>query len=210
VHEASSGADKDRLVTVVFALVGGVASGKSTVARAFEKLGAVVIDADAERHEVLKDPEVQNEVKAAFGNVFAKDGSINRKKLGEAVFGDPGKVERLNAITHPRIRARTQGKLDAALKQGARAVVLDVSLLLESKAYEGKYHVLAYVACPEAERERRAEARGWQSGEIEKRQAHQLPLDTKRALADVVIDNGGSEEHTQAQVRKLWDEYVTE
>lgn len=195
-------------MTVVFALVGGVASGKSTVAKAFEKLGATVIDADAEGHEVLQDPQVKDEVKAAFGNVFANDGSINRKRLGEAVFGDPGKVERLNAITHPRIRARTQGKLDASLKQGAKAVVLDVSLLLESKAYEGKYDVLAYVACPEAERERRAEARGWKSGEIARRQAHQLALDTKRALADVVIDNGGTPENTQAQVKRLWDEYV--
>jgi len=195
-------------VTVVFALVGGVASGKSTVADAFKKLGATVIDADAEGHEVLQDQKVRKEVRAAFGNVFARDGSVNRKKLGEAVFGDPGKVAILNAITHPRIRARTQGKLDAAINEGVRAVVLDISLLLESKAYEGRYDVLVYVDCPPAERERRAEARGWRPGEIERRQAHQLPLDTKRALADVVIDNGGSEEMTNAQVKRLWDEYV--
>lgn len=197
-------------MTRVFALVGGVASGKSTVARAFEKLGAVVVDADAEGHEVLKDAQVRDEIRAAFGEVFAADGSVDRAKLGAAVFGDAAKLERLNGITHPRIRARTQAKLDAAIQGNAKAVVLDVSLLLESKAYEGKYDVLVYVACPEEERERRAEAkRGWKRGELQKRQQHQLSLDTKRALADAVIDNGGTEEATQQQVQRLWDEYMT-
>ncbi|MBE7492682.1 MAG: dephospho-CoA kinase [Planctomycetes bacterium] len=196
-------------MSVVFALVGGVASGKSTVARAFEKLGATVIDADAEGHEVLKDAQVRHEIRQAFGDVFAADGSVDRAKLGAAVFGDAAKLERLNGITHPRIRARTQAKLDAAIRGDAKAVVLDISLLLESKAYEGKYDVLLYVACPEDERERRAEAkRGWPRGEVQKRQQHQLSLDTKRALADAVIDNGGSEEATQHQVQRLWNEYV--
>jgi len=196
-------------LTVVFALVGGVASGKSSVARAFEKLGATVIDADAQGHEVLKDAQVRDEIRAAFGDVFTADGNVDRTKLGAAVFGDAAKLERLNGITHPRIRARTQARLDAAIQGNAKAVVLDVSLLLESKAYEGKYNVLVYVSCPEQERERRAEQkRGWARGELQKRQQHQLSLDTKRALADAVIDNGGTEEATQQQVQRLWDEYV--
>lgn len=196
-------------MTRVFALVGGVASGKSTVARAFESLGATVIDADAEGHEVLKDAQVRDEIRAAFGDVFAADGSVDRAKLGAAVFGDAAKLEKLNSITHPRIRARTQAGLDAAIQGDAKAVVLDVSLLLESKAYEGKYDVLVYVACPEEERERRAEAkRGWKRGELQKRQQHQVSLDTKRALADAVIDNGGTEEATKQQVQRLWDEYM--
>lgn len=193
----------------MFALVGGVASGKSTVARAFEALGATVIDADAQGHEVLKDPKVRDEIRAAFGDVFAPDGSVDRAKLGAAVFGDAAKLERLNGITHPRIRARTQARLEAALHSDAKAVVLDISLLLESRAYEGKYDVLVYVACPEEERERRAEQkRGWARGELQKRQQHQLSLDTKRALADAVIDNGGTPEATRAQVERLWQEYV--
>lgn len=195
-------------MTVVFALVGGVAAGKSTVARAFEQLGAIVIDADIHGHAVLQDPEVVHEINAAFGPAMAENGQINRKKLGEAVFGDARKVATLNAITHPRIRARAQAQLDEAIRSGVKAVVLDVSLLLESKAYEGKYQVLVYVACPESERERRAESRGWSSGELQRRQAHQLSLDTKRALADAVIDNGGTVEGTAAQVQKLWAEYV--
>ena len=199
-----------RALTRVFALVGGVASGKSSVARAFEALGATVVDADAEGHEVLEDAQVRDEIRLAFGDVFAPDGSIDRAKLGAAVFGDATRLEKLNSITHPAIRARTQARLDAALNSNAKAVVLDVSLLLESKAYEGKYDVLVYVACPEEERERRAEAkRGWKRGELQKRQQHQLSLDTKRALADAVIDNGGSQEATQAQVERLWHEYVS-
>lgn len=195
-------------MTVVFALVGGVASGKSTVARAFQELGAVIVDADVEGHEVLKDPEVRKEIKAAFGDVFDADGLVDRKKLGAAVFGDAGKVARLNAITHPRIRTRTGAKLAAALKDGVKAVVLDVSLLLESGAYEGKYDLLVYVDCGKTDLESRAKARGWGLGEVQRRQSHQLPLEQKRSRADAVIDNSGSIENTQSQVRKLWDKHV--
>lgn len=194
-------------MTVVFALVGGVASGKSTVARAFAQLGATVIDADAEGHAVLKDPQVKQEIRAAFGDVFNGD-EIDRSKLAAAAFLDARTTAQLNAITHPRIRARTQARLDQALREDVPAVVLDVSLLLESKAYEGKYDVLLFVDCPQPERERRAAARGWQPGELARRQALQLALETKRALADVIIDNGGSIAETTAQVQTLWAQYT--
>ncbi len=196
---------------VVFALVGGVASGKSAVAKAFEKLGARVIDADAAGHEVLKDAGVKKELVDAFGDdVLDKDGEVSRKRLGALAFEGPTRVMRLNTITHPRIKERTTKKIDEAMKDGkTKAVVLDVSLLLESKNYSGKYDVLVFVDCSEATREERAIfTRGWARGEVARRQKHQLALDEKRKLAQEIIDNNGTLDDVQRQVNDIWKRHV--
>ena len=105
----------------VIALIGGVASGKSAVAE--------VVNADAEGHEVLRDPEVVSEIESAFGADVIVDQQVDRKKLGAKVFADPALLARLNAITHPRIRLRTQAKIEAGLNDPTiKAVVLDISL----------------------------------------------------------------------------------
>jgi dephospho-CoA kinase len=196
---------------VVFALVGGVASGKSAVAKAFEKLGARVIDADVAGHEVLKDPQVKKELIDAFGDdVIDKDGEVSRKRLGALAFEGPTRVMRLNTITHPRIKERTAAKLTESITdKKLKAVVLDVSLLLESKNYDGKYDVLIFVDCNEATREERAlHTRGWQRGEVPRRQKHQLPLDEKRAKAQEVVDNNGTIDDVERQVKVIWQKYV--
>jgi dephospho-CoA kinase len=194
----------------VIALIGGVASGKSAVAREFEALGALVIDADREGHEVLKDPEVIKEVTKAFGQAVLTDAQIDRKKLAAEVFTNASKLATLNAITHPRIRQRTQAKFEAGLNDPqVKAVVLDVSLLLESGAYEGKYSLLVFVEADEATRiERAAASRGWPTGEIGRRQAGQLSLDEKRKRAHVVIDNSGTQQMLKRQVNDIWQRYV--
>ena len=196
---------------VVFALVGGVASGKSAVARAFEKRGARVIDADAVGHEVLGEAAIKRELAGAFGpGILLASGEVERAVLAKAVFGDAEKVKRLNAITHPRIRALNKQRLAAAMKEkGLAAVVLDVSLLLESGAYEGAYDRLVFVDADEHSREKRAQqARGWKKGEVRRRQKHQMPLDEKQKRAAVVIDNNGTLEDLDRQVGNLWSKFV--
>ncbi len=194
----------------VFALIGGVASGKSEVARCFARRGAVVIDADLEGHAVLKDPAVKNELRLAFGNeIFDADGNVARDKLAAAVFGNEGRIALLNGITHPRIRERTAAKLAAGIVDpNAKAVVLDISLLLESGAYEGKYTALIFVDCDEDIREDRAiSKRGWPEGELQRRQAHQLDLEVKRNRADAIIDNNGPVADLEPQVEIIWRRY---
>ena len=194
----------------VIALTGGVASGKSAVAKSLARRGAVVVNADIEGHEVLKDPEVLSEIESAFGADVIRDGKVDREKLGSKVFADPALLARLNAITHPRIRLRTQAKIEAGLNDPTvKAVVLDISLLIESKAYEGKYSLLVFVEADEATRETRAaRKRGWEKGEVARRQANQLSLTEKRKLADVVVDNNGTPENLESQVDAIWHKYV--
>jgi dephospho-CoA kinase len=194
----------------VIALIGGVASGKSAVAQAFEKHGALVIDADKEGHEVLRDQQVIKEVKKAFGAGVFSGGEIDRKKLGAEVFANPEKLATLNAITHPRIRQRTQAKFEAGLNDpSVKAIVLDVSLLLESSAYEGKYSLLVFVEADEGSRELRAtQSRGWPKGELARRQAGQLGLTEKKKRAHVVIDNNGTRDELERQVEAIWQKHV--
>lgn len=196
---------------VVFALVGGVASGKSAVAKQFRRLGALVIDADAAGHKVLGFPKVKARIVSAFGKeVLDETGRILRSKLGRAVFGDAAKVEKLNGITHPRIRRLLEAQIDSARgKEGCRAIVLDISLLLESQAYEGRFDVLVYVdASEEARRARTRKSRGWGEEQLLARQEHQLPLDGKRALADEVVANNATLADLRGQVETIWRKYV--
>ncbi|MHC4840916.1 MAG: dephospho-CoA kinase [Planctomycetota bacterium] len=195
----------------IIALTGGVASGKSAVASAFARRGAEVIDADHEGHEVLLEPETRDKLVKTFGaDILDADGEVNRAALGATVFGKKHLLTKLNAITHPRIRIRTAAKLEQALADDAiPAVILDVSLLLESGAYNDTFTLLLFVNSSESSRENRAQGtRGWPKGELARRQAHQMSLETKRAKADIVVDNNGTLEELDRQVAAIWEKHI--
>lgn len=191
--------------TLVFGILGGIASGKSAVAALLAAEGGVVIDADRIAREVLLDPDVQREIQAAFGaGIVRADGSIDRARLGSIVFGTPRARERLERFTHPRIRAKIRAELEAARARGVPRIVLDVPLLLENDAQHhlrAECDVLVFVDADPRIRDARAVAgRGWASGEVERRERAQLPLAHKRALADHVISNTGSRAELEAAV----------
>ena len=133
-EKSSGGRHENRPVD--FALVGGVASGKSAVAKEFRRLGALVIDADAAGHKVLGFPKVKARIVSAFGKeVLDETGRISRSKLGRAVFGDAAKVEKLNGITHPRIPRLIEAQIGSARgPEAGRAIVRELGLPLESRA----------------------------------------------------------------------------
>jgi dephospho-CoA kinase len=189
----------------VIGVLGGIASGKSWVARALTGADGLLIDADAIAREVLESAEVRAELEAAFGpGILRPDGGPDRDELARRVFSLPAERARLEAFTHPRIRARIRALLDGARARRVPRVVLDVPLLLENEAAHGlaeECHELLFVDSDPLTRERRAAAsRGWEPGEVARREAQQLPLEEKRARAHFVIRNRGTLDELEAEV----------
>ncbi len=184
-------------------LTGGIGSGKSTVAGMLEDLGAHVIDADALAREVVA-PGTDGlaELVAQFGTgILAADGSLDRAALGAVVFADPAARERLNAITHPRIGART-AELVAALPDDA-VLVHDVPLLAEL-GMQDAYDLVVVVDAPDDIRVARLMQRGLDERDARARIAAQASRDQRLAIADVVLDNSGSLADLKAQVLQAW------
>lgn len=185
----------------VFGLTGGLASGKSTVAKRLRALGVQVLDADEiAREVVVPGSDGLAAVVEAFGPpVLAADGSLDRAKLAERVFNDPAERGRLNAILHPRIGAATATKLDELRAHGADLVCYEAALLVENGLVDA-FRPLVVVAVPEDVQVARAMARDASTeGQARARIAAQMPLATKIAAADFVIDNGGAEADTVRQ-----------
>ncbi len=189
-------------------ILGGVASGKSLVARQLARLGAGVLDADRAGHEVLRLPQIEDAARRRWGDgVFGPDGRIDRSRLARLVFADPpdGPRERrhLERLTHPEIARLLSLQAEALTASGSRAVVLDAPLLLET-GWESLCEKLVFVHASRRARLARAFARGWSKEDFASREEAQESLDSKRELADVVVDNSGSSEQTQAQVEHFW------
>ena len=204
-------------MTRVIALSGGIGTGKSTVARMLEKLGALVVDADAIVHE-LQAPGMPMlaEIAAAFGpELIGADGALDRARLGALVFRDPEARRRLGQIVHPGVGAEMRRRLEAAGESGVALVVLDIPLFFEGrKAGTGSASqlgvdasVLVYAPEP-LQIERQVARDGCDRDEALRRVRSQLPIEEKRALADFVIDNSGSLADTERQVRELYERLV--
>jgi len=184
----------------VLGLVGGVGSGKSSVAGLLRARGLLVLDADAEARAVVELPEVCRALAVRFGaDVLDARGQLDRGRLAQRAFADPAATADLNALVHPRVRERLLAALEAA---GDRPVVLDVPLLLESPL-AARVTRWVFVEAPEAAREARVSGRGWPAGERARREGLQADLARKRARAAHVLENDGSLEHLEDQVAAL-------
>ncbi|MEH1168820.1 dephospho-CoA kinase [Micromonospora sp. CPCC 205539] len=185
-------------------LTGGIGSGKSAVAARLVEQGAVLIDADRVAREVVAPgTEGLAEIVAAFsGRVLTADGELDRAALGAVVFADETARRRLEAITHPRVRART-AELVAAAPPDA-IVVSDVPLLVEV-GLAPTYHLVLVVQTAVPTRLARLERdRGMDRAEAERRIAAQADDVRRRAAADVVLTNDGSREDLHAAVDTIW------
>lgn len=190
-------------------LTGGIASGKSTVARMLVELGAVHVDFDVLAHEVeAPGRPAWRELVAAFGQgILNADETINRAVLGELVFRDTARREALNAIVRPAVFTAWRRQLGEIEKNDPHAVVLaDVPLLFEVGA-EGMVDLVLLVYIPPAEQIRRLMARnGYSRPEAEARLASQMPIDAKLVRADIVIDNRGTVAETRERTAAVWEE----
>jgi dephospho-CoA kinase len=192
-------------------LTGGIASGKSTVAKRFVEHGAVLVDADALAREVVE-PGTPGlaEIERVFGSsVLSPDGSLNRPALGAIIFADAGRREQLNAITHPAIWKRgLELFAEAEARDPDVVVVYDVPLLAEAAEDRPmKFDLIVVVeAALETRVDRMVQLRGMSRAEAEGRLGAQASDEDRRKLADVIIDANGTLEHTLEQVDSLWAE----
>lgn len=191
----------------LIALTGGIASGKSTIARRLAEHGAVIVDADAIVREVQRPgSSVLTEIAAAFGHdVLTDAGELDRPRLASRVFGDEDAVRRLNAIVHPAVRVESAARFAAARAADPDGVVVyDVPLLLEARA-EDPWELVVVAHAPVAlRRERLISLRGMSPADADARIASQVDDERRLAIADVVIDTSGSVDETLAQVDELW------
>ena len=172
----------------VVGIVGGIGSGKSHVARRFERFGAVRIDADRVGHEILEQPQVKSAIRSQWGSaVFEASGSVSRSQLARAVFvEDPRELAILEQITHPQIASRIETQLET-LSQSGSLVLLDAPLLLKA-GWDRFCDRILFVECDLATRQRRCATRGWSPQMHHQREQSQTDLDTKRRRASDSID----------------------
>ena len=187
-------------------LTGGAGSGKSTVAAMFRELGAAIVDADEASHAVYEPGTAGfREVVEAFGGEYVRDdGRIDRAKLGELVFKNPDARKKLNAIVHPLVRQWMAERTAEAVEGGAEVVIQDVPLLFENGLQGLFSSTILVFADAETQLSRLTEERGLSLERARSMLASQMPIDEKRALADHIIDNGGTRDETRRQVEELW------
>ena len=196
----------------IIGITGGVAGGKSMVARLLEQLGAGVLDADRAGHEALRLPQVEAAARRRWGErVFGPDGRIDRSSVARIVFavGPEGRKERLflEQLTHPEIAALLRRQAEDMAAAGTAVAVLDAPLLLEA-GWDDVCEKIVFVDAPREVRSARALERGWKKEDFAAREDAQKSLQHKRETADVIIDNSASPERTQAQVERFWASLV--
>jgi dephospho-CoA kinase len=190
-----------------FGLTGGIASGKSTVARFLEALGAKVINADRVGHELLEPSHpVFNKVVLHFGRGILKPcGEIDRERLGSVVFADPQKLSELTSIMHPSLIARVKELVEEFRSRQPRAVILvDAALIYEAGVADCFAKILVAWCRPEQQIERLMAKAHISRQDALRRMASQIPVEEKRRRADYLIDCSGSLEETRAQVEALY------
>ena len=186
-------------------LTGGIASGKSAVAAMLREMGFAVLDADSLAHRLIEPGQpAYAEVLQEFGQaVLAPDGRVDRAKLSAIVFADRARLDRLNAIVHPRVAEAVFRQFEEWQRGGTRdAAFVEAALLIESGIHK-KLDGLVVAWCKPEQQLERLVARGLSEAEARRRIGAQLPVDEKLRLATEKIDCSGSLEETRRQVAAL-------
>jgi dephospho-CoA kinase len=190
-------------------LTGGIATGKSTVSRLFVECGARLIDADVLAREVVAPgrPAMQQIVESFGREVLRPDGTLDRDRLGKAVFEDPARLEKLNAIVHPYVAvAQEQRSREIAGKEPHAVIVYDATLLIEAGAHKRMDKIIVVTADEQTQVVRLKARNHLSAEEARKRIAAQMPLADKVKLADYVIDGTLPREQLHKEVRRIYDD----
>lgn len=190
---------------ITIGLTGGIGSGKSTVSSRLAELGAFIVDADLVAREIVEPGQpALAELAEAFDGVLNPDGTLNRAELARQAFATPEATEKLNAITHPRIRARTEELFKQGRESGAQVLVYDMPLLVENGEVDKVDHVLVVDAPDELRIDRLVQHRGLDEDDARRRIAAQIDRESRLNAADTVLDNSGTVEQLLEQVDDFW------
>lgn len=194
----------------VIGLTGGIATGKSTVARFFEERGVIVIDADGlSREAVSQGSRALERIVEVFGTeMLLPDGNLDRKRLGSLVFANPDKRRQLEEIVHPEIKRLAEERIARLASEGHRVVFYMAPLLIEIGAGERVDEVWVVTVRPEIQRERLMRRDGIGREEAERIIASQMPLSEKESHGKVVIDNSGTPEETRRLLMDIWEREI--
>ncbi|OZM57942.1 dephospho-CoA kinase [Lottiidibacillus patelloidae] len=189
----------------IIGITGGIASGKSTVTGMLRNRGYAIIDADIVAREVVEPgEEAYNLIVNHFGRkIIGENSFLDRQLLGEIIFNDQKEREVLNSIVHPAVRLRMNDKKDMYISEGRNTVIFDIPLLFESKLqYLVEKTILVYVNA-ETQLQRLMKRNEFSEQEAVARIRSQMPLDDKRPLADIIINNNGTVGETEEQLEKI-------
>lgn len=189
-------------------LTGGIASGKSTVAKILQSLGAAIVNADDLAREVVEPGhEAWKEIVASFGaDILQSDQSLDRQKLRTLIFNQPEARKRLESIIHPRVRALAEERIRQYAAAGYPVVIYEVPLLFEGNLQEWLRPVILVACDVETQTARLQKRDHLTAADAEKHIAAQMSLKDKRRLADYVIENNGSLEDLERQTRQILEE----
>lgn len=193
----------------IIGILGGICSGKSTVAREFAKLGCKVIDADKIAHELLDRKAIKEKITKLFGKgILDSEGNIEHKKLAGVVFKDSGKLALLNEIIHPLVLKRVEELIDKYNGQNqVKAIVLDMPLLAEI-GWTERCDKLIFVNCRQKIRAERTKKLDFDKNQLKIRENFQISLDKKRGLADNTVENNSDFSAMVRQVADIFSEIM--
>ena len=190
----------------IIGLTGGIGSGKTTVAERLRQKGAFIVDADKVAREVVEPGQpALAELAEAFDGVIADEGVLDRAELARQAFATPEATQKLNAITHPRIRERTSELFATAREEGREVVVYDMPLLIENGETGMVDTVLVVDTTDEIRVRRLVDSRGLDEDDARRRINAQIDREARLAAADVILDNSGDVESLIGQVDDFWE-----
>jgi dephospho-CoA kinase len=198
-------------MTHVIGLTGGMGSGKSTASQYLTELGAIIVDADKIGHEVYQpNTTLWRQLIKIFGNqILASDNTIDRKKLGAIVFGNPELLKKLDSLVLPTMFQIAKKRIEEARKQGVKVVILDAPTLFESK-WDPLVEEVWVVVADEANVIKRAMARtGLPEEQVRSRMSAQMSNEERIKRANTVIHNNGTVEDLRKKVKELWSKLKT-
>ncbi len=197
---------------LIIGLTGNIGSGKSTVAKMFHRLGAAVIDVDKLAHKLLSPGSLAwKEVVTIFGRrILNADQKINRQRLGRIVFDNQQRLKKLNKVIHPHLVHQVENEVSRLKRNKKEIIIIEAALVIE---IEPLFKMIDYLIMIKIDRKNqisrlKKNKKHLTRDEIVKRIKSQMPQQEKIKLADFVINNTGSLQSTQKQVKKIWDEDI--